>query len=256
MRQPAATLTGISKTYRSESGSSVPALRGLDLTVYDREILVLIGPTGCGKTTLLNILAGLDSPDSGEFVSAEHLGQGFSVPCVFQHYTLFPWRSLARNVTFGLEIRGVSRKRRRETAEELLANVGLSGFEHAYPHELSGGMRQRAAIAQALAVEPRMLLMDEPFGAVDDTTRVALQEMLTDIWRKKRTTIVFVTHNVDEAVGVADRVAVVSQRPGRVVREIGIPLPRPRDRMSPGFTELFLELRRALSACAPTGPQN
>jgi len=248
MQDAAATLTGISRTYHSLAGSSVPALRGVELTIREGEIVVLIGPTGCGKTTLLNILAGLDSPDSGEIALADDLRQGHNMPCVFQHYTLFPWRSLRRNVTFGLEMRGVSRKDRDRIAEALLERFSLSEFSHACPHELSGGMRQRAAIAQALAVEPRMLLMDEPFGAVDDSTRIALQEMLVEIWQEKRITILFVTHNIDEAVALADRVAVMSGRPGKIVREFEVSLPRPRDRTSKQFTDLHLQLRQSLSA--------
>jgi len=248
MRNAAVRLNGISKTYHSLSGSSVQALNSVDLTVHEGEIVVLIGPTGCGKTTLLNILAGLDRQDRGELVFVEDLRQGYNMPCVFQHYTLFPWRSLARNVTFGLEVRGIPRKQRREAAEALLAAVGLTDFARAYPHELSGGMRQRAAIAQALALGPRMLLMDEPFGAVDDGTRVALQQMLIDIWKEKRTTILFVTHNIDEAVVLADRVVVMSGRPGEIAGEVEIHLPRPRDRTGKEFTELHLQLRKSLSA--------
>ena len=247
MQNAAVTLTGISKTYHSLSGSPVHALRSVDLTVHEGEIVVLIGPTGCGKTTLLNILAGLESHDSGGVALAGNIRQGHNMPCVFQHYTLFPWRSLSRNVAFGLEMRGLSRKERRRTAETLLAKFGLTEFEDACPHELSGGMRQRAAIAQALAVEPRMLLMDEPFGAVDDSTRIALQEMLIEIWQEKRTTILFVTHNIDEAVALADRVVIMSGRPGEVVREIAIGLPRPRDRTSKEFTDRHLQLRQSMS---------
>ncbi|TFH15754.1 MAG: ABC transporter ATP-binding protein, partial [Lentisphaerales bacterium] len=195
-------LVGISKTYCSASGATVQALEDLNMTVKEKEFVTVIGPTGCGKTTLLNIIAGLDSQDSGEVFLADGLKAGTNMPCVFQHYTLFPWRTLLRNVVFGLEMRGAPRVEKRAAACELLSKVGLTGFENAYPHELSGGMRQRAAIAQALASQHRMLLMDEPFGDVDDMTRKDLQRMIVELWQETRITILFVTHNIDEAIAV------------------------------------------------------
>lgn len=244
----ALALAGLGKTYCSQSGSHVQAIDSVDMTVRQGEFVVLIGPTGCGKTTLLNIVAGLLAPDTGQVLLGQGLQPGKNMPCVFQHYTLFPWRTLLRNVTFGLEMAHVPRAARNNTARALLAKVGLSGFENAYPHELSGGMRQRGAIAQALAVGPKLMLMDEPFGAVDDYTRAALQDKLIDLWQESRTTVLFVTHSIDEAVIMADRVLVFSERPGRVIRQFQIELPRPRRGLSRELTETFVQLRQALRA--------
>jgi NitT/TauT family transport system ATP-binding protein len=248
MPGPILQLVGISKTYSSESGATVQALENFNMTVEEREFVTVIGPTGCGKTTLLNIIAGLDSQDGGDVFLADGVKPGTNVPCVFQHYTLFPWRTLLRNVVFGLEMRGTPRTERHAAAFELLSKVGLTGFENAYPHELSGGMRQRAAIAQALASRPRLLLMDEPFGSVDDMTRNDLQRMIVELWQETRITILFVTHNIDEAIAVGDRVVILSGRPGRVVQEIAVPYERPRDRMSREFVDIFVQIRQSLSS--------
>jgi NitT/TauT family transport system ATP-binding protein len=247
-RAVALTVRGVEKAYRTEAGRATVALRDVNVVVHEGEFVVLLGPSGCGKTTLLNVVAGLDVPDRGEVRLAEGLRPGANMPCVFQHYTLFPWRTILRNVTFGLEMRGVPRRQRRETARALLAKVGLEGVEFAYPHELSGGMRQRAAIAQALAIRPGMLLMDEPFGALDDSNRNELQRMLIDLWEERRFTVLFVTHNIDEAIRLADRVVVFSEPPGHVRREFSVPLPRPRDRLSTAFTGLFMQIRESLVA--------
>jgi NitT/TauT family transport system ATP-binding protein len=253
MSEPILQLNRISKTYRSESGAPVVALNNVDLALHEGEFVVLIGPTGCGKTTLLNIVAGLDAPDGGSVFRATDLKPGINIPCVFQHYTLFPWRTILHNIAFGLEMRGVPRGERHDTASGLLSRVGLKGFEHAYPHELSGGMRQRAAIAQALASQPKLLLMDEPFGAVDDTARQSLQDMIIKLWRESQLTILFVTHNIDEAVVLADRVVVFSGQPGRIIEELPIELPRPRERTTPEVTEMFVHVRRSLSSGEPEG---
>ena len=240
-------LRDVCKTFHPGSGRAVRALDGLELSVHQGDFAVLIGPTGCGKTTLLNMIAGLDTPDSGVLHLSETLRPGRNVPCVFQHYTLFPWRTILRNVTFGLEMQGVSRRARVDAARALLERLGLIRFERAYPHELSGGMRQRAAIAQALAIEPTLLLMDEPFGALDDATRRELQNMVCDLWRDTGMTVLFVTHNIDEAIVMGDRIMVFSERPGRVVKEVRVDLPRPRDRQSRAFTDCFVTLRQALT---------
>jgi NitT/TauT family transport system ATP-binding protein len=246
-------LRGVAKTYRSESGATVRALDGIDLTVGEGEFLVLVGPTGCGKTTLLTIVSGLDVHDKGELILGQGLEPGRNMPCVFQHYTLFPWRSALHNVAFGLEMRGRTRRERNAVARDLLTRVGLQGFEHAYPHELSGGMRQRAAIAQALAIGPRLLLMDEPFGAVDDTTRRELQQMVVDLWRESQLTVLLVTHSIDEAVSLADRIVVMSGRPGRIEAEFPVGLPRPRELTSPECTRLFVRIRQALGGVVTEG---
>jgi NitT/TauT family transport system ATP-binding protein len=240
-------LHGVGKIFRSSSGAPIRALHDVNLLVRHGEFVTLVGATGCGKTTLLNIIAGVDLPDEGYLRLSSGLQFGYNIAYVFQHYTLFPWRSALRNVTFGLQMRGVPWKERKGRAFELLSRVGLSGFENTYPHELSGGMRQRAAIAQALAVQPRLLLMDEPFGAVDDSTRNELQQMLTKLWQEHHITIVFVTHNVDEAVVLGQRVLVFSGRPGKILREFKIDLPPPRNRMSKEFTNLFIQIRQSLA---------
>ena len=237
----------VGKTFRSDTGASVTALEDVNLIVRQGEFVTIVGATGCGKTTLLNLIAGLGMPDEGYLSLGQDLRFGDSIAHVFQHYTLFPWRTAVSNVSFGLQMRGVPRTQRQNRAAVLLAKVGLKDFENAYPHELSGGMRQRAAIAQALAIEPRLLLMDEPFGAVDDSTRTELQQMLTDLWQENKTTVIFVTHNIDEAIVLGSRVLVFSERPGRIACEFKIELPRPRNRMTEEFTKLFVQIRESLS---------
>lgn len=240
-------LNDISKTFYSESGEQIRALEGLNLLVREGEFITLVGATGCGKTTLLNLIAGLDSPDDGQLCLGKDLRLGNNVAYVFQHYTLFPWRSTLGNVSFGLQMRGVGRNKRKKEALKLLSKVGLNGFENTYPYELSGGMRQRAAIAQALAIQPKLLLMDEPFGALDDSTRRELQQMLTELWQENRTTILFVTHNIDEAVVLGEKVLIFSGRPGKIVREFNVELPRPRNTITKEFTDLFMQIRQSLS---------
>ncbi len=240
-------LRKVAKTFQSDTGAKVKALEDVNLRVHQKEFVTLVGATGCGKTTLLNLIAGLDTADEGSLRLGQGLRFGDNIAHVFQHYTLFPWRTAVSNIAFGLQMRGVPRTERHNRAAVLLAKVGLKGFENAYPHELSGGMRQRAAIAQALAIEPKLLLMDEPFGAVDDSTRTELQQMLTDIWQENQITILFVTHNIDEAIVLGSRVLVFSERPGKIAYEFKIDLPRPRDGMTDEFTKLFIQIRTALS---------
>jgi NitT/TauT family transport system ATP-binding protein len=240
-------LRKVSKTFHSDTGAHVKALEDVNLLVRQGEFVTLLGATGCGKTTLLNLIAGLNTADEGRLHLGEGLRSGDTIAHVFQHYTLFPWRTAVSNVSFGLQMRGIPRAERQNQAAGLLTKVGLKGFENAYPHELSGGMRQRAAIAQALAIEPKLLLMDEPFGAVDDSTRTELQQMLTDLWQENQTTVIFVTHNIDEAIVLGSRVLVFSERPGKIVHEFNIDLPRPRDRLTKEFTQLFIQIRTALS---------
>jgi len=240
-------LRHIGKTFRSDAGRAVRALEGANLTVHQGQFITLLGATGCGKTTLLNLVAGIETPDAGELRLGDQVGPGRNIAYVFQHYTLFPWRTTSANVSFGLQMRGLPRQKRKTVAAELLAKVGLAGFEKAYPHELSGGMRQRAAIAQALAIGPKLLLMDEPFGAVDDATRTELQHMLTELWMQEHMTIVFVTHNIDEAIVLGSRVIVMGGRPGTIVRKYEVDLPRPRDKQAAEFTQLFIKIRESLS---------
>ena len=240
-------LRKVGKIFRSDMGAKVKALDDVNLLVRQGEFVTIVGATGCGKTTLLNLIAGLDTADEGHLRLGQGLRFGDNIAHVFQHYTLFPWRTAVSNIEFGLQMRGVPRGERQIRATKLLARVGLKGFENAYPHELSGGMRQRAAIAQALAIEPKVLLMDEPFGAVDDSTRIELQQMLTDLWQKNQITILFVTHNIDEAIVLGSRVLVLSERPGKIACEFKIDLPRPRNGMTDEFTKLFMQIRKSLS---------
>ncbi len=219
----------LSKVFPSNDGP-VEALRDVSFQVHRREFLCVIGASGCGKSTLARLLAGLDEPTSGSLVVA---GQTVSGPgpdrgMVFQGYTLFPWLSIVRNVAFGLEMGGMSRSTAEIEAREWISLVGLTAFENAYPHQLSGGMKQRVAIARALANKPRVLLMDEPFGALDAQTRAQMQAHLLQIWKNIDITIVFITHDLDEAVYLADRILVLDPRPGRVRELVDVPVARPR----------------------------
>jgi NitT/TauT family transport system ATP-binding protein len=241
-------LQHITKTFSTEEGE-MTALEGINLEVKPAEFLCIIGPSGCGKTTLLRMVAGLDLPTSGKIIL-----DGKEVKCaspdrgmVFQEFSLFPWRTVLKNVEFGLEIEGRKENEMREIAEKYIALVGLQGFENHYPYELSGGMKQRVAIARALATEPSILLMDEPFGSVDAQTRNLLQEELLEIWKRTKKTVLFVTHSVDEAVYLADRVAVMSARPGCLVKCLAVDIPRPRKRTSAEANEFRAKLLMWLS---------
>jgi NitT/TauT family transport system ATP-binding protein len=232
-----------SKTYHSVRGATL-ALDSIDVAVERGEFLCVIGPSGCGKSTLLNLFAGLDAPDSGEVLEE---GLAISGPSphralMFQEPALFPWLSALDNVAFGLRAAKVSRKERRERAGSYLDLVGLGDFTGRHPHELSGGMRQRVALARSLCIEPRVLLMDEPFGSLDAQTRDGLHEELQSIWKKTGKTIVFVTHNVREAIILGDRVLLLSARPGTMRREFRFDIPRPRHFEDPGIAEAAREL--------------
>lgn len=208
----------------SQQFGTVPALAGVNLAVWPGEFVCLVGPSGCGKTSLLRILAGLARPTSG---TARVAGRAATV---FQGQSLFPWLTAVDNVAYGLRLARVPAARRREIAIEQLRRVGLERFARAYPHTLSGGMQQRVNIARALAVNPDVLLMDEPFGSLDEQTRIRMQERLVALWQGSGTTVLFVTHSVDEAVAMGDRVCVMSARPGRIILDLPIDLPRPRTR--------------------------
>ena len=222
-------IAGVSKQYPGRDGV-VTALEPIDLAVAAGEFVCLLGPSGCGKSTLLSMIAGLDAPSSGTIESGGQAitGPGTDRVLLFQEAALFPWLDVQRNVEFGLKQAGVAAKQRAALATRLLATVNLQGFERSFAHQLSGGMRQRVAIARALAIDPAVLLMDEPFGALDALTRDRLHGELETIWAATRKTIVFVTHNVREAVALGDRVLVFSPRPGRVIADVRIDLPRPR----------------------------
>ena len=219
---------------------AVTALRDVSFGVAESEFICVVGRSGCGKTTLLNILAGFLVPTKGDVLIGGRAvsGRGLDRGVVFQDFAqLFPWRTTQRNVEFGLEMKGVPRAERAKTAQRFLGLVNLESFAGAYPHELSGGMQQRAAIARALAYNPSVLLMDEPFAALDALTRDEMQRLLVDVWRETRKTIVYVTHNVAEAVYLADRIVVLTPHPGTVRAEVKVTLPRPRDPLSVPFVE-------------------
>ncbi|SDS09057.1 NitT/TauT family transport system ATP-binding protein [Paraoerskovia marina] len=219
------------------------ALERVNLDISDNEFVTVVGPSGCGKSTLMNILAGLDETTAGHALvdGTEVSGPGPERGVIFQQYALFPWLTVRKNVEFGLKVAGYAKAERRERAEHFIKLVGLEQFADALPKMLSGGMKQRCAIARAYAVDPSILLMDEPFGALDALTRVRLQEQLLETWSREKRTVVFITHDVDEAVFLANRVVVMAARPGRIYDVIDIDLPYPRTeevRLSPEFAEL------------------
>ncbi len=243
-------IRGVSKLFEAK-GKTVEALRDINLSVGENEFVCLVGPSGCGKTTLLRIIAGLDRPTDGEVLLDGKLivGPGPLRGMVFQEYSLFPWRTVLDNVAFGLELRGVSKEARLARARSYLKTVGLEAFEASYPHELSGGMKQRVAIVRALVNDPKALLMDEPFGALDAQTRNVMQSELLRIWQEKKKTVVFVTHSMDEAIYLGDRVVIMSARPGMISDIIDIDVARPRNRTSPEvnrYRERILQDLRAL----------
>jgi len=227
----------------SGRGNETVALDGVDLDIYDNEFVCVIGPSGCGKSTLLNIVAGLDTPTGGHvYVDGKEVnGPGSERGVVFQQYALFPWLTVEKNVRFGLAEQGMGRAEAAAIAQKYLEMVDLTGFAKAYPKELSGGMKQRVAIARAYAVNPKVLLMDEPFGALDAQTRTELQSELLTTWEKEQKTCFFITHDVEEAIVLAQRVVIMSARPGRIKEIVKIDIPYPRSqetKMSPRFLEL------------------
>lgn len=227
---PAIALTGVCKTFTTASGESVRALANANLTVHAGEFIAVVGASGCGKTTLLRLIAGLERCSSGAIAinGAPQVGPSEQVGIVFQDPTLLPWRTVMQNVLLPVEVLKLDARKYGERARALLDTVGLKDFRNKYPHELSGGMRQRVAIARALVHNPAMLLMDEPFGALDALTRDQMNLELLDIWSATKKTILLITHSITESIFLADRVIVMSPRPGRVVEEITIELPRPR----------------------------
>jgi NitT/TauT family transport system ATP-binding protein len=227
---PKITLRGVGKTFTAR-GADGPfaALDDVSIDVAAGEFLTLVGPSGCGKSTLLDLVAGLTTPTTGELLldGAAITGPGLDRAVVFQQYALFPWRTALANVEFTLEAKGLARRDRADVARAALDLVGLTGFEARYPHELSGGMKQRVAIARSLACEPEVLLMDEPYAALDAQTRETLQDELLHIWRRTGTTVLFITHGIDEAVYLGQRVAVMTSRPGRIKQVVDIDMERP-----------------------------
>jgi NitT/TauT family transport system ATP-binding protein len=261
------TLRNVSRVFTGAMGEQIEALRDVNLDIADEfgfdgrdvgEFQVLLGPSGCGKSTVLRLIAGLDFPTSGDvLVNGERVsGPGADRGMVFQKYTSFAWLTVAANVEYGLRIRGTPPNERREIVAHLIDAVGLKGFENAYPHTLSGGMQQRLAIARSLAVRPQVLLMDEPFGALDAQTRNEMQTLLLSIWDETAATVLFVTHDVAEAVFLADRLYIVSARPGTIVEGITVPFRRPRDqdiKQSREFQELEAHALARLRSAGGSG---
>ena len=240
---------GVGKIYPGKN-EPVEALRGIDFTCDAGDFVCLLGRSGCGKSTLLQMMAGLEPPTAGQIAVAgrELHGPSPDAAIVFQDHGLFPWMTVQKNVEFNMKARGTPAAERKRIAAHFVAMTSLTGFEGRYPHELSGGMRQRVGIARALTTDPKALLMDEPFGALDAQTRGNLQDELLQIWEKQRTTVLFVTHSIDEALLLADRILVFSPRPGRIAADIKVDLPRPRAPQSDAFSALARELRGLVGA--------
>jgi NitT/TauT family transport system ATP-binding protein len=246
-REPLLSVSNVSKRYPS-SRHDTTALDNVSLEIKEGEFICVVGPSGCGKSTLLNLIAGLDHPTEGELIFDGHRitkGDAERV-VVFQEAALYPWMNVRANVEFGLKIKGVPKNDRRDLADRYIELVNLQNFQRAFVHELSGGMKQRVQLARALAVEPRMLLMDEPFAALDAQTRDALQMELQEIWARTGSTIFFITHNVREAALLADRVFVMTPSPGRLKTEIPVPLQRPRNPDTHAVVDFAAEIRAAL----------
>lgn len=242
-RDPEIEIRTVGKTFGAGPGL-ITALENINFDIEHGEFVCLLGPSGCGKSTLLNAIAGFSLPTDGSITvkGNEVEKPGPDRGMVFQEYALFPWMSVARNIAFGLEIKGVARAERERVVESLLAKLGLSDFRDRFPKDLSGGMRQRVAIARILALDPPIMLMDEPFGALDALTRRTLQDELLRIWEEFGKTIVFVTHSIEEAIYLGSRVVVLTYRPGTIKRDIAVDLPRPRDTSDPAFNVLKREL--------------
>ena len=251
---PSIVIEGLSKVYTGSHGQRIEALQDVDLTVEDGEFVCLVGPSGCGKSTLLNTIAGFETPTSGH---CRLDGKEIRRPSpergvVFQEYGIFPWMTVSKNVDFGLKMARLSRSRRSEIVSRVLRLVGLQGFENEFPKALSGGMKQRVAIARILALNPRVMLMDEPFGALDALTRSTLQRELEEIWQRERPAVVFVTHNVEESVLLGDKVVLMSPHPGRIRAVVKIALTRPRNPTDPDFNVLREQLTTLLMGDSPT----
>lgn len=234
-------ISHVTKQFPAEEVERGLALSDINLTIENNQFISIVGRSGCGKTTLLNIIAGLLRPTEGQaLVNGQPIeGPGLDRGMVFQHSALFPWLTALENIEFGPKNQGVPKAERQALAQELIELVRLGGFENKYPRELSGGMQQRVAIARALAMDPEILLMDEPFGALDELTRAEMQGELLRIWEARKKTVLFITHSIIEAVYLSDRVIVLSPHPGRVRQEFAIDLPRPRQRSSPKFMEYY-----------------
>jgi NitT/TauT family transport system ATP-binding protein len=244
------SIQNLDKRYKARDGD-VPALSNINLDVAEGEFVTIIGPSGCGKSTLLYILGGFIPADGGTIrVDGEEItGPGIDRGVVFQEYALFPWLTVIQNICYGLEMTGMQRAGREQVAHRLIRTIGLEGFENRFPRELSGGMKQRVAIARTLAYDPKILLLDEPFGALDSQTRETMQDELLRLWLAQRKTVVMVTHDVDEAVYLSERVFVMSKRPGRIVREFRVAIDRGGSREETVLSDAFIRLRNEVWLC-------
>ena len=254
MTAPLLSIRGVARSFPStRGGAATAALQATDLDAAENDFITILGPSGCGKSTLLRIVAGLDQPTAGEVLldGKRVSGPGADRGMVFQSYTLFPWLTVRENVCFGLRERGLPPREQLAITQSFIERVGLTGFENHYPKQLSGGMQQRTALARALANGPRMLLMDEPFGALDHQTRELMQELLLGIWEAEQKTVLFVTHDIDEAVFMGSRVVVMSARPGRIKFDCAVPFAHPRHysiKTSAAFVALKAELTEQVRA--------
>ena len=240
----------VGKTFPGHSPGDPPvhALKGVSFTVADKEFCALLGHSGCGKTTLLSMMAGFEQPTEGELLlDGKAVGKpGWERTMIFQDYALFPWLTVEDNISFGLEMKNARAAERRRIVRDYIALVGLAGFERRYPHQLSGGMRQRVSIARALAVDPQVLLMDEPFAALDAQNRGLMQKEMVRIWERARKTCVLVTHSIEEAVALADRILVMTRRPGTIKADVRVDLPRPRPEDTPEVVALRRRVRNLI----------
>ncbi len=243
-------IKGLHKVFITETGQHVHALEDINMDIYEQDFVCIIGPSGSGKSTLLRLMEGLISPTKGNITVA---GKPVTGPLpqagmVFQEYSLMPWRNVIDNVAFGLELRKISKQKRYETCKKILDRFGLIDFLYSFPYELSGGMKQRAAIARSIATSPLMLFMDEPFGALDAYTRFQMQEDLIEFWLEEKRTIVFVTHSVEEAIFLGTKVILMSPRPGKIAKRYNIDLPYPRNRFNTNFETYFKDIMDNMNA--------
>ncbi len=244
------TIEQLTKTFITEKGKEVKALLKTDIAVKKNDFVCIVGPSGCGKSTLLRIIAGLEQATSGQVLynKRKQTRPNREIGMVFQQYSLLPWKTVEENITLGLDFGKVNKAKKNDCANHFLKMIGMESFRHAYPYEISGGMQQRVAIARALANDPQVLLMDEPFGALDAYTRILMQEELLKIWEQNKKTVLFVTHSVDEAIYLADRIVVMSSRPGKIEKIIPVNMPRPRDRADSSYGKLSSEIFSVLEA--------
>jgi NitT/TauT family transport system ATP-binding protein len=247
MQSTKLNIADVTMKFRTRRGAELVAIDDLSLEVADREFVSIVGPSGCGKSTLLRVVAGLVEPSSGEvLLNGRRIeGPGADRGMVFQSYTLFPWLTVQGNVEFGSRLKAMAAAQRARVAREYIEMVGLAGFEHHYPKELSGGMMQRVAIARALANDPDVLLMDEPFGALDAQTRIIMQELLVGLWQRTSKTIIFITHDIDEAIFLSQRVYIMTARPGRIKQTLDVNLPHPRS-LDVLTSSAFTTMKRAV----------